>query len=131
MTANGPSDHSIVDDDMHVIWALGQEEGMYHHAPASGLEAETPSIPDFYRPDELKYHGRRNRGTTSLNFYEEEKRDLNDGTDLTYCGNEFKYPTSCSRKVTYRAFHIFFPLGLSTIEYLLPSKGSDTLNYRF
>ena len=26
--ANHPSDHNIVDNDMHVIWARGQEEGM-------------------------------------------------------------------------------------------------------
>ena len=46
---------------MHVIWALGQEPGEYVHIPKSGLEKGTPSIPDFYRPDELKYHGKKNR----------------------------------------------------------------------
>ena len=91
---------------MHIIWAFGQEVDEYTHIPPSGLEAEDASIPDFYRPDELKYHGKRNRGTTSINFYEETKRDLNDGSDLNYCGNEWKYPTSCSIKVY--SFIIFF-----------------------
>ena len=72
---------------------------MYSHSPASGLEAEQPSIPDFYREDELKYHGKKNRGATSINFFEESKRDLNDVSDLHYCGNEWKYPTSCSVEV--------------------------------
>ena len=43
---------------------------MYTHIPPSGLEAGQVSIPDFYRPDELKYHGKRNRGTTSINFFQ-------------------------------------------------------------
>jgi len=98
LAANGPTDHDIVDADMHVIWALGQEEGEYVHSPPSGLETEKSSVADFYRPDELKYHGKKNRGTTIVNFFDEEKRDLNDVSDLNYCGNEWKFPTSCDLK---------------------------------
>lgn len=55
---------------MHLIWAKGQETDMYVHIPKSGLEVGEPSQPNFYRPDELKYHGRRNqRGVTSINFF--------------------------------------------------------------
>lgn len=55
---------------MHVIWARGQEPNMYVHSPKSGLEKGPKSVPDFYRPDEVKYHGKRDqRGITSLNFF--------------------------------------------------------------
>lgn len=55
---------------MYVIWARGQEENMYVHYPKSGLEVGNPSIPNFYKPDELKYHGKRDqRGVASLNFF--------------------------------------------------------------
>jgi hypothetical protein len=72
---DGFTDHEIVNEEMHVIWAVGQEPGEYSHVPKSGLEspAGTPSIPDFYKPDELKYHGKKNRGMLSMNFYEEVK----------------------------------------------------------
>ena len=46
---------------MHLIWALGQEQDEYVHVPKSGLETEDHSVPDFYKPDELKYHGKENR----------------------------------------------------------------------
>ena len=77
---DGFTDHEIVNEDMHVIWAVGQEPGEYSHVPKSGLEEKsegTPSIPDFYRPDELKYHGRKNRGIVSMNFFEEVSRLCN------------------------------------------------------
>ena len=42
---------------------------MYHHSPPSGLESGKASIVDFYRPDEVKYHGKGNRGVVSINFF--------------------------------------------------------------
>jgi hypothetical protein len=39
------------------------------HRPASGLERGMPSIEDFYRPDEVKYHGKDNRGFATINFF--------------------------------------------------------------
>lgn len=55
---------------MHVIWAVGQEHGRYVHLPKSGLETESGSIKDFYKPDELKYHGHGSqRGVLNLNFF--------------------------------------------------------------
>lgn len=65
-----PSDHSIEKDLMHVIFAQGQEPGKYIHVPKSGVESAQASIKDFYRPDELKYHGHKSqRGVVSLNFF--------------------------------------------------------------
>ena len=57
--------------------------------------AETASVPDFYHDDELKYHGKENRGVTSINFYDEIKLSLNDQSGLDFCGGEWKYPRTC------------------------------------
>lgn len=55
---------------MHVIWARGQETGSYVHNPPSGIEKEKANILDFYRQDELKYHGHGSqRGVVSMNFF--------------------------------------------------------------
>ena len=93
--ANGPTDHSIEEAEMHVIWATGQEQGGYSHSPGSGLESkkEEPSVPEFYKDDELKYHGKTNRGVTSINFRDEVKQ--NDQSTLDYCGGEWDYPRGC------------------------------------
>lgn len=64
------TDHDI-ESGMHVIWALGQERGKYVHSPHSGLEKESPSIPNFYEKDEIKYHGhggQRGSGSTFIEF---------------------------------------------------------------
>ena len=97
LTASGPTDHSIANEHMHVIWAAGQDQGDYSHSPHSGLEtsAATASVPDFYHDDELKYHGKENRGVTSINFYDEIKLSLNDQSGLDFCGGEWKYPRNC------------------------------------
>ena len=64
---------------------------------SSGLEEGSPSLPDFYKPDELKYHGRRNRGVTRVNFYDEVKQSIGSdaGQKLGFCGGEWKYPRAC------------------------------------
>ena len=62
-----------------------------------GLESSTEeaSVPNFYHDDELKYHGKENRGISSINFHDEIKLALNDQSELDYCGGEWKYPRSC------------------------------------
>lgn len=62
-----------IDGEMHVIWARGQEPGEYVHSPKSGIEKETPSKPEFYARDEIKYHGHgAQRGITRIDFLAEE-----------------------------------------------------------
>ena len=56
---------------MRLIWSFGQVYPDYFHSPNSGIEAETVSNTMFYQPDEIKYHGTRNRGATSINFFGE------------------------------------------------------------
>ena len=71
LIAKEPTDHSIIDDLMSVIWARGQEPGKYVHNPPSGVEKEMASMKEFYKQDELKYHGHKmQRGTAQINFLE-------------------------------------------------------------
>ena len=66
---NDPADHSIGNELTHVIWAFGQVYPDYFHNPGSGIEAGTARNDRFYKEDELKYHGTRNRGATGINFF--------------------------------------------------------------
>lgn len=106
LAANEPTDHAIIDDLMHVIWARGQEPGKYMHAPLSGLEKEHASVQDFYQPDELKYHGSKmQRGVTQINFLEEPKLDVEEvpvGSDMSgnvlnnNCMGQWRFPRGCA-----------------------------------
>ena len=74
---------------MRLIWAIGQTFGSYNHRPASGLEIGEASTPDFYRLDEVKYHGKLNRGQSMVNFFE---KPIDPNTEKT---NELKVPNDC------------------------------------
>ena len=63
------ADHVISNTLMRVIWSHGQVYPDYFHWPSSGIEAGTAPNDRFYQPDEIKYHGGRNRGATSINFF--------------------------------------------------------------
>jgi len=41
---------------------------MLSHIPSSGLESGMAGMPDFYKEDELKYHGKVNRGVRKINL---------------------------------------------------------------
>lgn len=64
----------------------------------SGLESGDAKVKDFYRSDELKYHGKKNRGVLNLNFHEEVNQAIGSaaGDTLDFCGGEWKYPRTCS-----------------------------------
>jgi len=93
LTRNEPTDHTITKGLTHVIWAMGQQEGDYAHKPDSGLEKGNPSVRNFYREDEVKYHGRKNRGVSLFDFYgNRDKKELS--TDCSQ--GTYKFPTMCS-----------------------------------
>lgn len=77
-----------------------QEPEKYVHFPPSGLEKEQASNPEFYQPDELKYHGHRlQRGYTQINFFDEEKptQTLASPHELNNeCHGHWKTPRDCS-----------------------------------
>jgi hypothetical protein len=50
------------------IYVFYVATGMLSHAPTSGLESGMASMRDFYKEDELKYHGKVNRGVRQLNL---------------------------------------------------------------
>ncbi|XP_067135324.1 uncharacterized protein [Centruroides vittatus] len=93
------TDHSISNNLMDVIWARGQEPNMYIHSPTTGLESGKAKILDFYRPDELKYHGHgKQRGKLTLNFLSNSQEKSKKITD---CMGEWKYPENCDEKCEY------------------------------
>ncbi|XP_030757103.1 uncharacterized protein LOC115882976 isoform X2 [Sitophilus oryzae] len=103
LEAKEPSDHTIEEDLMHVIFAQGQEKGKYVHIPKSGVETSQVSEKDFYKPDELKYHGHESqRGVISLNFFDKKvimaagTAATSDSAQNTDCGGEWKIPKGCS-----------------------------------
>ncbi|XP_063986475.1 uncharacterized protein LOC135167306 isoform X4 [Diachasmimorpha longicaudata] len=100
LNTNELSDHEIVDGDMQVIWAKGQETGKYIHQPASGIEKSKVSVKDFYKADELKYHGHRSqRGVAAFNFFvEKNKQEFGGHNSLLEsgkCGGEWRHPRNC------------------------------------
>ncbi|XP_047998582.1 uncharacterized protein LOC125235942 isoform X4 [Leguminivora glycinivorella] len=123
--AKEPTDHSIVDDAMHVIWARGQEPGKYRHSPPSGIEQGPAAVKDFYRQDELKYHGHGGqRGVTKLNFFEETKSAALGGILplANKCGGYFKLPADCSLANGSCDYH-------ASWEYLGQKRGKDSVKF--
>ncbi|XP_069356051.1 uncharacterized protein [Maniola hyperantus] len=119
--AKEPTDHSFVDDLMHVIWARGQEYGHYLHSPPAGVSAG-----DFYRADEIKYHGHGSqRGVASLNFFEETKTSSFGGIqslDNDKCGAQWKLPTNCDVSNNTCDF-------VASWEYLGLTRGKDSVKF--
>lgn len=66
-----PGDHSIEEELLTVIWAMGQTPSQFSHSPGSSLEREEASNTEFYQEDEIKYHGSLTRGSTQINFFSE------------------------------------------------------------
>lgn len=114
LNVSDETDHSIGTEAMQVIWSRGQETGSYVHRPASGLEKDPVAISDFYRPDELKYHGKDadQRGVSLITFIEEKSAvkeassasggESNSSTTPTsatsaaaQCTADWKFPVSC------------------------------------
>lgn len=74
-STDGYQDYDITNAAMHVIWAIGQTPGNVTHSPQSSIEANEASNTNFYQPDEVKYHGSVNRGSTQINFFGEDSHD--------------------------------------------------------
>ncbi|KAB0804717.1 hypothetical protein PPYR_01687 [Photinus pyralis] len=134
LEAQEPSDHSIVNELMHVIWAQGQEKGKYVHIPKSGVETANATDKEFYKEDELKYHGHgAQRGFTTINFFEEKKQasageTISSTTEVTsYCGGEWRTPRSCSldnNTCDYAAKWEYLPRG-DEIRFTITTKHTD------
>lgn len=131
LTSMEPSDHSIVNDLMHVIWSKGQEPGKYVHIPKSGLERDRSVVKDFYRPDELKYHGHGSqRGQVSMNFYDEKHKETNDvrALDASICGGQWKQPKNCDPKKSNCEYYVQWNYARKTdeIRFSIQTTHTDT-----
>ena len=94
------ADHSITDQRLSVLWSFGQVFPDYFHNPGSGIEAVTAQNTRFYQPDEIKYHGARNRGSTSINFFDVDSNtnDICSGEFSTGCDAQGQ---SCDYRATW------------------------------
>jgi len=125
LSANGPTDHTIGNEEMHVIWAHGQEEEGYTASPRY-----SPAVPGFFKDDVLKYHGRTNRGQTTINFHDEIRRSVNDQSALDFCGGEWKYPRSCRSAVDDCQYHARWEFNENTdrVNFTVSSRNPDKKN---
>jgi hypothetical protein len=104
LTSSDPADHSIEDKVMTVIWAIGQTFEDYYHRPGSSLEAGEASNTNFYQPDEIKYHGSRHRGQTSINFFSRDQPTNTDGCSGSYMDPSCRSPDNCVYRAEWFAF---------------------------
>ena len=64
VAATERTDHTVENKLMTAIWSHGQKRG------------DKPGLGYFYRPDEIKFHSRKNRGKVNINFHGELKYSL-------------------------------------------------------
>ena len=63
-----PCSQALVPGLMHIVWAVGQEPGPYSDQSLDlrdlyqDPDKTSPFVPEYFKEDELKYHGRVNRG---------------------------------------------------------------------
>ncbi|CAH0598382.1 unnamed protein product [Chrysodeixis includens] len=123
--ATEPTDHSIVDDAMHVIWARGQQPAPpAPPAPAAAARASA-AVGDFYRPDEIKYHGHGDqRGVAKINFFEETKVSISGGILPLpdKCGGQWRLPAACDPNNGTCDY-------VATWEYLGLKRGKDSIKF--
>ena len=55
---------------MVLIWAFGQVYPEFNHKSLTDAEFTTAQNQRFFPVDELKYHGNKNRGLSTINFFE-------------------------------------------------------------
>ncbi|XP_076320004.1 uncharacterized protein LOC143230387 [Tachypleus tridentatus] len=118
------TDHTIENSLMNVIWAKGQEPGMYIHRPETGLEAGNAKITDFYRPDEIKYHGHgKQRGKLTLNFFDGTSQSS--AATVASPSGEWKYPHNCIEESC--QYHIKWKMETDTddIHFVIHSSNGD------
>ncbi|CAG9539280.1 unnamed protein product [Cercopithifilaria johnstoni] len=63
-----PSDHPLGPGKIFVIYAKGQTMESYSHAVKKALDQGPVRDHNFYRHDEVKYHGNKNRGVHPIEF---------------------------------------------------------------
>ncbi|CAD6196909.1 unnamed protein product [Caenorhabditis auriculariae] len=91
-------DSSIINGPMTVIWAKGADANHYQHTTGGD---PIKSDPLFFPDDSFKYHGRNQRGTLNINFFESQKEKKKPETvhgmhmDENTCTGEYAFPAGC------------------------------------
>ncbi|KAJ2945024.1 hypothetical protein O0L34_g1921 [Tuta absoluta] len=92
----------------------------------SCIEKGPATVKDFYRADELKYHGHGDqRGVARINFFEETKSSSAGGvTSLpnNKCGAQWKYPANCDTTNNTCQYY-------ASWEYLGQKRGKDGVRF--
>ena len=76
LAGDSAADYSIENKDMVLIWAFGQVSPEYSHWSLSDAEFNLTQNQHFFPIDQLKYHGNKNRGATTINFFEVDSGKL-------------------------------------------------------
>ncbi|VDM38295.1 unnamed protein product [Toxocara canis] len=69
-----PSDHPLGPGKLFVIYAKGQTSDGINNVPHLAADAGNFSNHDFYRSDQLRYHGAQNRGVFPIEFVTFDER---------------------------------------------------------
>ncbi|VDN03274.1 unnamed protein product [Thelazia callipaeda] len=69
-----PSDHPLGPGKIFVIYAKGQTSGNYSHSIKTALENGSVGDYEFYKDDQVKYHGSQNRGVHPIEFVSNKER---------------------------------------------------------
>ena len=76
-TGDSAADHDIENENVTLIWAFGQVSPEYHHRFLAAQEFNITQNQRFFPVDQLKYHGGKNRGTTTINYFQGDTGTLN------------------------------------------------------
>merc|ERR1712117_288939 len=78
----------------------------------------------------MGYHGKDNRGVTTINFLDEIKRSINDQVGLDFCGGEWKYPRGCSSAAENCQYHARWEFNENTdkMNFTIASRNPDKKN---
>ena len=68
IVGDSAADHDIENGNVTLIWAFGQVSPEYHHRFLIDQEFNVTQNQRFFPVDQLKYHGGKNRGATTINF---------------------------------------------------------------
>ncbi|EDV20019.1 uncharacterized protein TRIADDRAFT_61435 [Trichoplax adhaerens] len=123
LAADGPTDHTIIDAPLDIIYAYGQKVPFTHEKP-SGI-INTTRETTFYGDDELKYHGFEHRGRRSLNFFSDNR--LNAAT----CGGSWTSNcagNTCSQTLAWNVYNdgtVHFTMSAKTDKWLALGISND------
>lgn len=121
LVSTDKADHTFTDTNFRFIWARGQDPKRFFHNPQTGLETCRASDYDYYRINELQYHGTKDtqRGSQTFNVYNnpgatETAKEGSLGSPKDCTGN------NCNYQVSWR-----YRKSLKTVQFTVAAKVSQ------